>query len=65
MKLKESEKIKNYLNFDRELKKLWNIKVKVIPVIVGVLGTVHKSLGKRLEELEISGRIGRSRLHHY
>ena len=37
--MKESEKINKYLDLARELKKLKN--VTVIPIIVGVLGTVH------------------------
>ena len=31
--------------------------VTVIPVVVGVLGTVPKDLERRIEELEIRGRI--------
>ena len=40
-----------------ELKRLWNMKVVVIQVAVGALGMVYKYLEKRLEELEIRGRI--------
>ena len=29
----------------------------MIPIVVGALGTVHKDLEKRLEKLEIRGRI--------
>ena len=36
VKIKESEKRDKYLNLDR---KLWNIKVTVVPVVIGVLGT--------------------------
>ena len=57
VKLKENEKIDKYLDLDRELKKLWNMKVKVIPTVVGALGTVPKGLEKGLESLEIRGRI--------
>ena len=39
------------------MKKLWNMRVKVIPIVVGALGTIPKSLEKRLEDLEIRGRI--------
>jgi len=46
-----------YLDLARELKKLWNMKYKVIPIVVGVLGTVPIKLEKRLEDLEIRGRI--------
>ena len=41
----------------RELKKLWNMRVKVVPTVIGALGTVPKGLEKSLRELEIKGRI--------
>ena len=41
------------MDFVRELKKLWNMKMTVIPIISGVLGTISKGLFRRLEELEI------------
>ena len=31
----------NYLNFARELKRLWNMRGTVIPVVVCALGTVQ------------------------
>ena len=34
-----------------------NMKVTVIPIVVGAYGTVPKGLNKRLKKLEISGRI--------
>ena len=40
MKAKENEKFDNYKDLARELKKLRNMKVTVISVIVGALGTV-------------------------
>ena len=39
------------------MKKLCNMGVMVIPVGVGVLGTVHKELERSLEELGIRERI--------
>ena len=33
------------------------MRLKVVPIVVGALGMVPKGLEKRLEELEISGRI--------
>ena len=38
--LKENEKGDKYLDFTRELKKLWNMKVTVIPTVIGPLGMV-------------------------
>ena len=40
VKLKESEKKDKYLNIARELKKLWNMKVTIIPILIGAFGTV-------------------------
>ena len=42
IKLKESEKRNKYLDFARQLKKLWNMKVTVIPIVIGALITVTK-----------------------
>ena len=42
-----------YQDLIRELKKLLNMKVTVIPVIIGALGTVNKGLIQGQENLEI------------
>ena len=57
IKLKECEKRDKYLDLARELKKLWNIKVKIIPVVIGAFGTVTKGLSKGLEDLEVGDRV--------
>ena len=57
MKIKESKKRDTYLDLTRELRKLWNMKVTVIPIVIGALGTVLKGFERALEELEIGGRI--------
>ena len=57
VKLKESEKKEKYLDLARELKKMWNMKVTFIPIIVGAFGTVTEGLLKELEDLEIWGRV--------
>ena len=31
-----------YLDLARELKKLWNIKVTIVPIVIGALGTLTK-----------------------
>ena len=46
VELKESEKKDKYLNLARELKKLWNMKVTIIPIVSGAFGTVTKELLK-------------------
>ena len=57
MKVKENEKLDKYLDLARELKKLWNKKVTVIPIIVRVIETVSKNQEKRLDKLENEGII--------
>ena len=57
IKLKECEKREKYLDLARELKKLWNMKVTIIPFVIGAFGTVTKGLLKGLEDLEVGGRV--------
>ena len=47
----------NDLDFARELKKLWNMQVTIIPIVIGAFGTVTKGLLKGLEDLEVGGRV--------
>ena len=54
--LRECEKKDKYLDLARELKKLWNMKVTIMPIVIGALGTITKGLLKGLEDLEIGGR---------
>ena len=51
--LKESEKKDKYLDLARDLKKLWNMKVTIVPIVIGALGTITKGL----EDLEIGGWV--------
>ena len=55
--LKEWEKKDKYLDLARELKKLWNMKVTIVPIVIGALGTITKGLLKGLEDLEVRGRV--------
>ena len=55
--LKESEKKDKYLDLARELKKRRNMKVTIVPIVIGALGTITKGLLKGLEDLEVGGRV--------
>ena len=57
IKLKECEMRDKYLDLARELKKLWNMKVTIIPIVIGAFGTVTKGLLKGLEDLEVGDRV--------
>ena len=57
-KIVDFEKNDKYLDLARELKKnLWNMKVMIVPIVIGALGTVTKGLLKGLEDLEVGGRV--------
>ena len=58
IKLKECEKRDKYLDLARELKKkLWNMKVTTIPIVIGAFGTLTKGLLKGLGDLEVGDRV--------
>ena len=42
IKLKECKKKNEYLDLARELKKLWNMKVTIVPIVNGAFGTIIK-----------------------
>ena len=46
-----------YLDLARELKKLWKMKVTIIPIVIGAFGTLTKGLLKGLEDLEVGDRV--------
>ena len=49
VKFKESEK--------KDKKKLWNMRVTVIPIVIGALGTITQALVQGLEDKKIRGRV--------
>ena len=57
IKLKEGEKKDKYLDLARELKKLWNMQVTIIPILISAFETVTKGLQKGLADLEVGGRV--------
>ena len=55
--LKECEKKDKYLDLASELKKLWNMKIMIVPIVIGTFGTITKGLLKGLEDLEVGRRV--------
>ena len=56
IKLKECEKKDKYLDLAREMKKLLNMQLTIIPIVIGAFGTVTKGLLKGVEDLEVGER---------
>jgi len=46
---KEAEKNLKYKSFCIEIKRIWNLKCTIVPVIIGATGVVTRSLKKNLE----------------
>ena len=45
----------NHKDLRKELQKIWNVIVKIIPLVVSSLGAVTKQLGNRLKENGVTG----------
>ena len=48
---KEAEKILKYKDLTIEIQQMWNVKTKVIPVIVGATGTISESFRKYVSNI--------------
>ena len=57
IKLKECEMKDKFLDLGGELKKLWKMKVTMVPIVIGAFGSVSKGLLKGPEDLEVGERV--------
>ena len=48
---KEAEKILKYKDLTIEIQRMWNVKTKVIRVIIGATGTITKSFRKYVSNI--------------
>lgn len=56
---KEREKLEKYQDLQREIGRLWQLrKVQVVPVGVGVLGSVTKKIDMWIDKLGVPGDVG-------
>ena len=53
----ETEKIEKYDELKREVERLWKVKAKVIPIVLGALGTVTRSLSNYIKEIGVKTQI--------
>ena len=51
---KEKDKAEKYQDLGRELQKIWNVKVKIIPLVVGSLGGIPKQFDNRVKQIGIT-----------
>jgi len=48
---KEVDKVLKYKDLTIEIQRMWNVKTKVIPVIIGAVGTISKSFRKYVSNI--------------
>jgi len=48
---KEAKKILKYEDLTIEIQRMWDVRAKVIPVIIGATGTISKSLRQYLSNI--------------
>jgi hypothetical protein len=48
---KEGERILKYKDLTIEIQRMWNVKTRVIPVIIGAIGTISKSFRKSVSTI--------------
>ena len=51
---KEKDKVEKCQGLGRELWKIWNVKVKIIPLVVGSLSAIPEQFGNRLKQIVIT-----------
>ena len=50
---KDTGKIRKYQYLTRKLQKIWNVRVKIIPLVMGSLDAIPKQFNNRLKETGI------------
>ena len=48
---KEKEMIEKYQDLRRELQRIWNLRMKIIPLVVGSLGVIPTKFSNRPKEI--------------
>ena len=62
---KVRNKIEKYQDMGRELQRIWNVKVKIIPLVVGSLGAIPKLFCNRLKQIGITAEQHKFRRQFY
>jgi hypothetical protein len=57
---KETEKLSKYKDLEMAVRRMWKVRTKIVPVIIGALGTIKKGLDQSLQFL--SGHLSATEL---
>jgi len=53
----EREKIEKYQDLRLEVQRMWNIKARAVPIVIGPLGATSSNLEKHLREIPGKNKI--------
>ena len=56
VRAKEDEKVEKCQDLEREVQKMWVVRTKTIPIVVGVFGTIPLRLKENLRTIELIQR---------
>ena len=62
---KEAEKILKYKDLTIEIQRMWNVKTKVMPVIIGATGPISESFRKYVSNIPAKMKLRNSRKQPY
>jgi hypothetical protein len=54
---KEAEKVLKYKDLTVEIQCMWNVKTRVIPVIIGATGTISESFRKYMGNIPVNHEV--------
>ena len=57
MRTKEDEKEEKYQDLAREIRKMWGVRTKVIPIVVGAVGKIPLRLKENLRTIGVDTSI--------
>ena len=57
VRAKEDEKVEKYQDLARKVRKMWGVRTKVIPIVVGALGTIPMRLKENLRTIGVDTSI--------
>ena len=57
VRAKEDEKVEKYQDLAREVRKIWGVRTKVIPIVIGALGTIPLRLKENLRTIGVDTSI--------
>ena len=48
---KETEKPRKYKDLEMDVRRMWKVRIKIVPIIIGALGKIKKGLDQNLQLL--------------